>query len=137
MSSMYMPTKPSSMSSLKMLFIMGWKVAVGETKVHDQGFEKSTVHLEGCFPLITLFDMHIVISPTYVQLREVLGFGFRNLVDNIGDEGEQVGVLHRHGIELLVVLHEPELTVLLIDKEDWGCHQRFRRVDLTTCKILL
>src|SRR6266481_8173174 len=111
--------------------------AVGETEVHDQGFEKSTVHLEGCFPLITLFDAHIVISPMYVQLHEVLGFGFRNLVDNIGDEGEWVGVLHCHGIELPVVLHEPELTLLLINKEDWGCHGRFQRVDSTTCKILL
>src|SRR6266481_3973418 len=111
--------------------------AVGETKVHDEGFEKSKACSESSFPLITLFDTHIVISPTYIQLREVLGFGFRNLVDNIGDEGEWVGVLHHHGIELLVVLHEPELTVLLINKEDWGCHQRFRRADSTTCKILL
>src|SRR6266481_9415217 len=111
--------------------------AVGETEVHDQGFEKSMVCSEGHFPLITLFDAHIVISPTYIQLCEVLGFGFRNIVDNIGDEGEWVGVLHRHGIELPVVLHELELTVLLIDKEDWGCHWRFQRVDSTTCKILL
>jgi len=104
---------------------MVWKVAVGETKVHDQGFKKSMVRSEGCFPLITLSDTHIVISPIYIQLHEVLGFGFQNLVDNIGDEGEWVGVLHHHCIEFSVVLHEPEFTVLLVNEKDRGCHQRF------------
>ena len=49
--------------------------AVGEAKEHKQGFEEAPIHLEGSLPLISLFDPYIVISPSYIQLCEVLGFG--------------------------------------------------------------
>ena len=48
--------------------------AVGEAKEHDQGFEEASICLEGGLPLVSLFDPYIVISPSYVQLCEVLGF---------------------------------------------------------------
>ena len=48
--------------------------AVGEAKEHDQGFEEALICLEGGLPLISLSDPYIVISPSYVQLCEVLGF---------------------------------------------------------------
>ena len=81
--------------------------AVGEAKEHNQGFEKASIRLEGSFPLVSLFDPYIVISPSYVQLCEVLGLGVRDLVDDIRDEGEWIGILHCHRIKLSVILDEP------------------------------
>ena len=78
--------------------------AVGEAEEHDQGFEEAPIHLEGSFPLISFFDSYIVVSPMYIQFRKVSGLGVRNPVDNIRHEGQRVGVLHCHCIELLVVL---------------------------------
>ena len=78
--------------------------AVGEAEEHHQGFKEAPICSEGGFPLVSLLDSYIVVSPTYVQFREVSGLGVRNPVDNVRYEGQQVGVLHRHCIELSVVL---------------------------------
>ena len=51
----------------------GW--TVGEAKEHDQGFEEALIHLEGGFPLVSLFDSHIVVSPMYIQFCKVPGLG--------------------------------------------------------------
>ena len=99
--------------------------AVGEAKEHDQGFKEASIRPEGSLPLVSLFDLYIVISPSYVQLCEVLGFGVRDPVDDIWDEGKWVGILHHHHIKLLVILAELWFPILLLDKEDRGCHQRF------------
>ena len=72
--------------------------AIGEAKEHDQGFEEASIHPEGGLPLVSLFDPYMVISPSYVQLCEVLGFGVRDLVDDIQDEGEWIGILHCHRV---------------------------------------
>ena len=51
----------------------GW--AVGEAKEHDQGFEEAPIHSEGGFPLVSFLDSYVVVSPTYIELRKVLGLG--------------------------------------------------------------
>ena len=38
--------------------------AVGEAEEHDQGFKEAPICLEGSFRLISLFDSHIIVSPT-------------------------------------------------------------------------
>ena len=81
--------------------------AVDEAKEHDQGFEEASICPEGGLPLVSLFDPYIVISPLYVQLCEVLGFGVRDPVDDIQDEGKWVGILHHHRVKLSVILDEP------------------------------
>ena len=81
--------------------------AVGEAKEHNQGFEEASIRPEGSFPLVSLFDPYIVISPSYVQLCEVLGLGVRDPVDDIWDEGEWIGILHRYRVKLLVILDKP------------------------------
>ena len=56
---------------------------VGHAKEHDSRFIESPVGNEGSFPLVTIFDLDIVISPLYVKLGEDLGiFEF---VDEVGD----------------------------------------------------
>ena len=49
----------------------GW--TIGEAEEHDKGFEEASIRLKGGFPLITLLDSHVVISPMYIQLHEVSG----------------------------------------------------------------
>ena len=44
---------------------------VGEAKEHDEGFEEAPIHSEGGFPLVALFDSYVVVTPAYVQFREV------------------------------------------------------------------
>ena len=81
--------------------------AVGEAKEHDQGFKEASIHPEGGLPLVLLFDLYIVISPSYIQLCDALGFGVRDLVDDIQDEGKWVGILYHHCVKLSVILDEP------------------------------
>ena len=66
--------------------------AVGEAKEHDQGFKETSICQEGSFPLVSLSDFYVVISPSYIQLCEVLGFGVRDPVDDIWDKGEWIGI---------------------------------------------
>ena len=83
----------------------GW--TIGEAEEHDKGFEDASIHSKGGFPLITLLDLYVVISPTYIQLREVSGLRVRDPVDNIWYEGEWVGILHHHCNKFLIILDEP------------------------------
>src|SRR5215472_12861183 len=46
---------------------------VGESKEHDQGLKKTTIHPKGCFPLISRLNANIIESPMNVKLGEVLG----------------------------------------------------------------
>jgi hypothetical protein len=43
---------------------------VRESEKHDHGFEEPTIGLEGRFPLVTISNAYIIISPSDVQLRE-------------------------------------------------------------------
>ena len=46
---------------------------VGESEEHNCGFEQSLVGNEGCLPLVTVLDLHVVVSPTNVELGEDFG----------------------------------------------------------------
>ncbi|KAG5335269.1 hypothetical protein C0989_001606 [Termitomyces sp. Mn162] len=79
----------------------GW--AVGETKEHDEQLKQSLVGLEGHLLLVSFLNAHIVVTPPDIQFSEVLHAS--KVVDELGDEGEWVTVLHCHGIEYPVVLY--------------------------------
>jgi len=52
---------------------------VAESEKHYSGFEESFVGFEGRFPLISIFDTDIVVSPSDVQFGEIFGaFEFVN-----------------------------------------------------------
>jgi hypothetical protein len=74
--------------------------------------------LEGSLPLIALSDADIIVSPSYIELGEVSHA--LESIDEIVDEGEGVSIFPRDGIECSIVLDEAELTILLLDEEDWG-----------------
>ena len=46
---------------------------VGETEEHDGGFEEPLMGDEGGFPLVSILDMDIVVSPSYIEFGEDFG----------------------------------------------------------------
>ena len=78
------------------------------------------VGLEGCLPLVTFLYLHVIVSPSYVQFCKVLGLRAGNPIYNIWDEGKWICVLYCHRIELLVVLNEPEFSILFINEKRLG-----------------
>ena len=46
---------------------------VGQSKKHHQGFEEASICTKGCLPLIAVFHMYIIVSPSNIKFREVLG----------------------------------------------------------------
>ena len=65
---------------------------IHESKEHNHGFEKPFVGNKGSFPLVSVFDLDIVVSPADVELGE--NFCSFELVHEIGDKGEGVGILN-------------------------------------------
>jgi hypothetical protein len=104
---------------------------VGESEEHDKRFKESLVGGEGSLPFL---DTDVVVSPTNVELGEVLGA--LESVDDIRDEGERVPVLDCDLVELPIVLHKAELAVLLLDKEDWQCDQGLGWLDVAFPEVL-
>ena len=65
---------------------------------------------------------YIFVSLSDIKLGEVLFLGFRHTVEDVMDQGQGVGVLYGHHIELSIILDEVEAPVLLFDEENQGCH---------------
>ena len=61
----------------------------------------------------------------------------RSFTISSGIRGERVLILHRHGVQCAVVLHQPEFAVLLFHKEDWSGHWGLGGSDLSRLEILL
>ena len=90
---------------------------------------------ESSFPLITLFYLDVVETPPDIQFCEVLGSV--ELGDQLWNERKRVLVLHGHGIQRVVVLHQTEFAILLFNKEDWGGHWRFGWMNPTRIEVFL
>ena len=74
---------------------------------------------KGGFPLVTVFNVNVVVTPSDVKLGEQLGVF--DLIDEVRDEGEGVGILNGVFIHVAVILIGMEATIFLFDKEEWGC----------------
>ena len=70
-----MTSHPSAIISLKESDMNCWKVGEGvdHAEEHNSGFIESPVGNESSFPLVSVLDSDIVISPLYVKLGEDLG----------------------------------------------------------------
>ena len=77
---------------------------IGETKEHNQGFEKSSVCVEGSLPLITFLDVDIVVPPLDIEFGEVPRTS--ESVNEVGDEWEWVCILYCLRIQCSVVLDQ-------------------------------
>src|SRR5882724_2878796 len=94
---------PSSMRSLKMSFIIVWNIAglLVRPKHMTRGLNKPLFIQKAAFHF---FDLYVVVTPADVQLGKILSLGLRYFIEDIWDQGEGVGILNSHCIELLVVL---------------------------------
>jgi len=56
---------------------------VGETEEHNSRFEEAFVGNEGSLPLMSIFDVYVVVAPSNVKLSENLGIS--EFIDEVGD----------------------------------------------------
>ena len=76
---------------------------------------------EGHFPLVSISDVDVVVSPSDVKFGEDIGIF--HLVDEILDQWERVCIFDSVGVDVSVILawSEGVGSVLLIDKEEGCC----------------
>ena len=65
---------------------------VGQTKEHNKWFVETSVSSECGFPFITFFHPDVIEAPSDIEFSEVLSP--LQLVDEFGDEGQRVFILH-------------------------------------------
>ena len=83
--------------------------------------------------LIASLNPNIVITPSDVQLGEIVSS--TELRDKLRDKRKWILIFHSHGIERAIVLHQAERSILLLDEEDQGSHQRFQWLNSTTSEL--
>ena len=108
---------------------------VGEPKEHHHWFEEAFMRDEGGLPLVTIFDANIVVPPADVKLSEQ--FGAFEFVDEVGDEGEWVGITGGVFIKVSIILTGAETAVFLFNEKEWGCLGGIQRTDLSAVKVFL
>ena len=90
---------------------------------------------EGGFPLVSVFDADVVVAPTNVKLGE--DFCIFELIDEVGDQGEWVGISDGMFVEVPVVLAWSESSVLFLDKEEGGGLGRVGGTNFSSVKVLI
>jgi hypothetical protein len=68
----------------------GWSIAKAES--HDKGFKKAQRAVEDSLSFITIFDLYVIITPSYIKLDKVMGF--LEFVNEFRDEWEQGGIFN-------------------------------------------
>src|SRR5882724_9933850 len=119
-----MVTTPSSMSSLKMSFIIVWNVAglFVRLKNMTRGSKRPQFVQKAAFHSSPSLIQTLLYPQGFVQLSEILGLGLQDFVEDVKDQREKVGVLHGHSVEFPVVLDQAKASILHLNEEDWGCH---------------
>ena len=92
---------------------------IGEAKEHYSGLKESLMGDKGSFPLMSIFDSDIIVSPSDVELGE----DFRPLefIDKVGNEGKGVCITDSVFVDVAIVLTRSEATVLFFDKKKRRC----------------
>ena len=102
---------------------------IGETKEHHSGLEESFMSNEGSFPLMSIFDLDIVVSPSDIELGE--DFCPLEFINEVRNERKRVCITDSVFIDVAIVLTGSEATVLLFDDEERGCLWRVRGVNFS------
>jgi len=76
-------------------------------------FEQALIHLKSHLPLISFPNPYIVVSSSDIQLGEIFHLGFRHAFEDVGDQGQRVGVIYGHCIELSIILDKAKTPILL------------------------
>ena len=94
---------------------------VGEAKKHHGWFKKSFMGDESSFPLVSILDVDIVISPANIKLgKDLYSLEF---INKVGDKRKGVHIMDCVFIDIAIVLTGVETAILLFNKEG-GCLQR-------------
>src|SRR5271168_422093 len=91
--------------------------------------------LESGFPLISVFDAYIIISPSDIKFGEV--FSPFQLIDEFRNKRKRICVLDSSFIEYSIILTGSQFSIFLVDKEKWRCHGRFRGSDVSFLEIVV
>ena len=103
--------------------------AIGQPIEHDSGFEGTTVGGKGSFPAVLFENLKVIVTAAKVQFSEELGT--LETVNEVGDEGEGVGVVDCLGVDILIVLNHVFKAILFWDKEDWRSLGRLALSDVS------
>ena len=74
---------------------------------------------EGGFPLVSIFDIHIVVLPSYIKVGEY--FCTLEFINKIGDKRKRIDVSNCVFIEVVIALAWSEPTIFLLHKEEREC----------------
>ena len=76
---------------------------------------------EGCFPLVSIPDVNVVVSPSDIKFGEDLGIF--HLANEVLDQWERVGIFDSMCVDISIVLARLEgiTSVFFVDKEEGGC----------------
>jgi hypothetical protein len=89
---------------------------VCETKEHYRRLKESFTGFEGGFPLISLFDADVVISPSYIEFGEQVVSS--QVVDEVVNQWERVPVWYSPFVQVSVVLYWTELSIFLSNEKE-------------------
>ena len=92
---------------------------IGETKEHYGWFKESFMGDEGGFPLVSILDMDIVISPVDVKFGE--NHCSLEFIHKVRDEWEGVCITDCVFVDIVIILTRTETTVFLFNKKEGGC----------------
>ena len=106
---------------------------VAKAEEHDCWFEESFVCDECRLPLVAVFDAYIVVPPSNVKLGEVASVF--QLVHEVGNKGEGVGVTGGMFVEIPVILARTKFSIFLFDEEERGCLGGVGRTNLPSGKV--
>ena len=72
---------------------------------------------EGCFPLVSIMNMNVVVAPMYVKLGEDLGIF--DLVNEVRYKWEGVHIFDGMAVDVTIVLTgSKSVSFLLVNKEE-------------------
>ena len=91
---------------------------IGETEEHYHRFEESFMDDKGSFPLMSIFDLDIIVSPLDIELGE--DFCPLEFVNEVRNEGKRICIMDGVFVDIAIVLTGSEATILLFDKEERG-----------------
>ena len=91
---------------------------VHEAEEHHQGFIQPPVSYKGGFPLVTGFDLDVVVSPSDIELGEERGTA--EFIHHLGDQRQGVTIFDHDRVQPAVVLYRSKRPFLLFDEEEGG-----------------
>ena len=92
---------------------------VHHSKEHYHGLEKPSVGGKGSFPLVSIFDAYIIISPSYIELGEE--FCSLEFVEEVRYQQEGISIVDHVFVQVPVILTRLEFSIFLLYEKEGRC----------------